>query len=451
MAATERAEAGRRAAADRREVGRWSMYSFANHGWVTTVGTVLIGQWLLSLAKNTAGGSGRTLFGVGPLHVSAAAFPSLVLAVAALLQIPVLPALGAAADTLAAKRRILAVTCAIGSVIAALLATTGGSGWLYAGLLFLLGTLVFGANDVVYNAFLPQLSAPERRNAVSSRGYAIGYLGSGLLLAINLALLQLRHSIGLSEATAVRVCFVSAGLWWAGFGFVSIAGMRERGAARPAAGRSGLGFRDVRATLRLLGSMPQARRYLIGYLFFSDAISSVIGLASTYLTHELYHDDAAKASPFLFSLILLIQFIAIGGSLLFARIARWIGTKRAILLSLVLWCFVVVYAYAVLRTKGEAVAMGIVLALVLGGSQALARSLYSQMVPRGHEAAFFGMYEICDRGTSWFAPLLFTIVVNATGSFRQAILSLIMLFLLGIGFLAGTDVDRARAEAVAVA
>jgi UMF1 family MFS transporter len=117
---------------------------------------------------------------------------------------------------------------------------------------------------------------------------------------------------------------------------------------------------------------------------------------------------------------------------------------------LVIWCFVVAYAYLALRSKGEAVFMGIVLALVLGGSQALSRSLYSQMVPRGREATFFGLYEICDRGTSWLAPLLFTLVVNTTGSFRQAILSLMALFLVGLVLLARTDTDQARAEAAAV-
>ncbi|PZS02245.1 MAG: MFS transporter [Pseudonocardiales bacterium] len=430
---------------DSREVSRWAFYGFANHGWTGAIGTVLIGPWLLALAKHAAGGTKHTLFSIGPLHLAASAFPSFALTVAALLQMPILPALGAAADTLAAKRRILMITCAAGSAVAALLATTAGGAWLLAGALFIIGSLLFGANDVVYNAYLPHLVPRNRRNAVSSRGFAVGYLGSGLLIAVDLAILQLRHAIGISESTAVRICFTSAGLWWAGFGLYAIAGLRERPAVRRATG--GRGFGDLRSTLRQLARMPQTRRYLISYLLFSDAISSVIGLASTYVTHELYDDDATRASPFLFALILLIQFIAIGGSLLFARIAGWVGTKRAVLISLVIWCFVVIYAYSALHTKSEAVAMGVVLAVVLGGSQALARSLFSQMVPRGHEAAYFGMYEICDRGTSWIAPLLFTLVVNATGSFRQAILSLIVLFVAGFVLLAATDVDAARTEA----
>ena len=461
---------------DERELRHWTAYAWANHGWVTTVGTVLIGPWLLALAKNDVGSGRATLFSIGPWHLSASSYPSFILAVAALLQIPVLPALGASADALSAKKTILRWTCGIGAGIAALLATSGGSAWLYAGIVFLAGNLVFGASDVVYNAFLPQIATPDRRDRASSRGFAAGYLGGGILLALDLALLQVHDAVGISQSTAVRLCYVSAGLWWAGFGVYAIAGLHDRtpdflpankrtsSAFGPATRRTappkrtgsafvggvGLGFGELRATLAMLRTMPQASRYLIGYLFFSDAISAVVALSSTYLTHELYGDDATRAAPFLFALILLIQFLAVGGSLLFARIARWTGTKNAILASLVIWCVVVVYAYAVLHTRAQAVAMGVVIALVLGGSQALARSLYSQMVPRGREATFFGLYEICDRGTSWIAPLLFTIVVDATGSFRQAILSLIALFAIGIVMLTVTDVDRARDEAAAV-
>ncbi len=430
---------------DRRELSAWALYSWANHAWVTTVGTVLIGPWLLALAGNAAG-AGGTLFSVLGWHLHPDAYPSLVIAVAALLQVVTLPALGAAADALNAKRRLLMLTCGAGSVITALLATTGGSAWLYAGVLFLAGNVVFGATDVVYNAFLPQISSAGERDRVSSRGYAVGYLGAGLLLALNLVTLRLHGALGIGETTAVRACYVTAALWWAVFGAVAIARIRERGAARPGPGRVGMGLAELRATVAELRNRPHTTRYLLGYLFFSDAISAVIALSSTYITHELFASNASAAAPFLFSLILLIQFIAVVGSLLFARVAAHIGTKNAVLAALVVWCLVIVYAYAALHTKTEAVAMGVVIALVLGGSQALARSLYSQMVPRGREATFFGFYEVCDRGTSWIAPLLFTLVVNATGSFRQAILSLIALFVLGFVLVAATNVDRARAE-----
>jgi UMF1 family MFS transporter len=433
---------------DQREIHRWAMYSFANHGWVTTVGTVLIGPWLLALGKKASGSNHATLFDLFGWHLSAAAYPSFVLAVAALLQVLTLPALGASADALSAKKRLLFLTCAMGSLTTALLATTGGSMWLYAGILFLLGNLIFGATDLMSNAFLAQIASPGRRNAASSHGFAIGYLGAGLLLTLNLALLKVHGSLGISKATAVRICFLQAALWWLLIGFWAISGLTERGAVT---GRAGHGFGELRDALRQLRAMPNAFRYLLAYLFYSDAISAVIGLSSTYITHELYNDSATRASTFLFELILLIQFIAIGGSLLFARAARIFGTKRTIVIALVIWCFVIIYAYVSLRSKAEAIAMGVVLALVLGGSQALSRALYAQMIPRGREATFFGLYEICDKGTSWMAPLLFTLVVNETGSFRQAILSLIALFLIGLILLLFTDTDRAQLEAAAAA
>ena len=186
---------------------------------------------------------------------------------------------------------------------------------------------------------------------------------------------------------------------------------------------------------------------MIAYLLFSDAISAVIGLSSTFITHELFGDSASKAATFLFALILLIQFVAMGGAVLAARIAARIGAQRAILASLTVWCLLILYTYLELHSKLQAVAVGIAIGIVLGGSQALARSLWSQLVPVGQEATYFGLYEVANEGTSWAAPLLFTIVVNATGSFRQAILSLLVLFIAGGVLLALTDLDAGLREA----
>jgi UMF1 family MFS transporter len=199
-------------------------------------------------------------------------------------------------------------------------------------------------------------------------------------------------------------------------------------------------------TVRLILGMPQTRRYLAAYLLFSDAISAVIGLSSTFITHELFGNSASRAATFLFALILLIQFVAMAGALAFAKLAAQIGAKRALLLGLAIWCAVILYTYAALHSKAQAVAAGVVIGTVLGGSQALARSLWSQLIPAGREAAFFGILEVANEGTAWVAPLLFTIVVNATGSYHQAILSLIVLFVAGGALLAITDLDAALLE-----
>lgn len=367
--------------------------------------------------------------------------------VAAILQLVLLPGVAAVVDRRGDKRRWLAGACGGGSVICALLALTGGHQWLLAGVLFLAGSVVEGVSDLVWNGMLPELASPARTDAVSSRGTAVGYLGAGVILAIDLVLLQIQPTLGLSKSAAVRICFLTAAAWWAGFGFRSLRRLHPR--RRAAATRTAAGdgtWRRLRADLALLRTMPQTRRFVVAYLCFADAMSAVIALASTFLTHELFADNSTRASPFLFELILLIQFVAMAGAALSSRMARRIGTKRTVLVTLVIWCAVIVFAYAALHTEAEAVAMGVVIGVVLGGTTALARSLFARMVPAGREVTFFSLYEVCSKGTAWIAPLLFTIVVDVTGSFRQAILSLILLFALGLVLLLRTDTDTADRE-----
>ena len=173
----------------------------------------------------------------------------------------------------------------------------------------------------------------------------------------------------------------------------------------------------------------------------------MISLSAIFLTHELFDDSTTKATTFLLVLILVIQFVALGGALLGGRLAARIGAKPVLVATLVVWLAVIVYAWAGVHDKAEAVVAGVVTGVALGITTPLARSLFSQMVPAGHEAAFFSLYEVCNQGTAFMAPLLFTVVVDVTGSFRQAILSLVVLFAAGLFLLVRTDVDAAAAEA----
>jgi UMF1 family MFS transporter len=186
-------------------------------------------------------------------------------------------------------------------------------------------------------------------------------------------------------------------------------------------------------------------------MLFNDGIQTVISMASLFLSQELF---VARGLPedqsFLVGLVLMIQFVAFFGAHLFARIAAATGASRAILLSLAIWTATILYAYGWLQTVGQAWVMGAVIATVLGGSQALSRSLFSQMIPAGREASFFGLYEISERGTSWIGPVLFGIVAARTNSYREAILSLIVLFVAGMAVLLLTDTDRAVRDAAGV-
>ncbi|MBC8076951.1 MAG: MFS transporter, partial [Chloroflexales bacterium] len=277
----------------------------------------------------------------------------------------------------------------------------------------------------------------------------------GVLLALNFALLVAAQNglVPFGAGVAVRISLLSAGVWWGAFALVAFARLRTRPPGRILPRGQALltsGFGEVIGTFRELRRLPNTLRYLVGYLFFNDGIQTVIGLSSVFLAQELFSPadrQNGTAAAFSLQIYLLVQFVAFGGALLFERIARLVGTKRAIMISLAIWAGIVIYAYGFLQTTGQALGMAVVLALVLGGSQALSRALFSRMIPRGREASFFGIYEVSERGTSWIGPLIFGIVVSATGSYRQAILSLIVLFVVGLIILSFTNTDKAIRDA----
>jgi UMF1 family MFS transporter len=436
---------------DRREIFGWMMYDWANSAFQTTVVTALAGPYLTALAQNTVGENGVVLR-AGPFAtVTAKSLYPYCIALSVFLQIFLLPILGAVADYTRLKKPLMAVFCYAGAAATSLLFFVWGERYLAGALLLVVANLSFGASIVLYNAYLNDIATEDRRDEVSSRGYALGYLGGGLLLAANLALVAFAGPLGISRGLAVRLSLMSAGLWWGGFAAITFALLKPRAPARRAShGRSpvALALRELAKTVRELRRLRQTLRYLVAYMSFNDGIQTIISISSVFLAQELF---VAKGRPvsesFLMGLILMVQFVAFFGSLVFERIAAAIGTKRAILLSLAIWTAIVIYAYGFLQTIAQAWVMGALIAIVLGGSQALSRSLFSQMIPAGREASFFGLYEISERGTSWIGPLVFGIVVGATNSYRQAILSLIVLFIVGMLVLALTDTDRAVQDA----
>jgi UMF1 family MFS transporter len=435
---------------DGREIAGWVMYDWANSAFQTTVVTVLFGPYLTALAQAAIGENG-TAFTVGPVAVTAKSLFPYCVSLSVFLQVFLLPVLGAIADYTSLKKRLMAIFCYTGATATCLLFFINERSYLLGGAIFVAANLAFGGSLVLYNAFLNDISTLDRRDQVSSRGYAFGYLGGGVLLALNLALMLNAGALGMSRGLAVRISLLSAGLWWGGFAALTFIRLRSRPAPRVARdGQSPIaaGFAQVVATIRELRRLPYTFRYLVAYTLYNDGIQTIISTASVFLAQELF---VARGLPtnesFLIGLVLMIQLVAFFGALLFERIARAVGTKNAILLSLALWTGVVVYSYRFLQTTGQAWVMGGVIAIVLGGSQALSRSLFSQMIPRGREASFFGLYEISERGTSWIGPLIFGIVAGATNSYRQAVLSLIVLLAGGMLVLFVTDTDAAIRDA----
>lgn len=426
----------------KREQRGWYMYDWANSTFSSTVVTLFLGPYLTVLAKAAAGPDGR----VHPLGipVDPRSWWGYLISVSVITQVFLLPLAGTIADFSAHKKRLMAAFAYAGAAATAAMFFLAGRDYLAGGILFLIANLAFGASIVVYNSFLTDIAPPEQRDAVSSKGWGIGYLGGGLLLALNLALFGKAQSLGISDALAVRINLASAGIWWALFTVIPLLTLRNRppGRRRMSADRLASSFIAFAATVREMRAYPQTLRFLLAFLLYNDAVQTVITLAAQFGNDELKISMAD-----LTMVILMVQFVAFFGSLLFDWVAAWIGAKPAVMVSLIVWTGVLVAMYVSVRTRNQFFVAAAVVAIVLGGTQALSRSLFSQMIPKGREAEYFGVYEISDKGTSWLCPLLFGLALQFTGSYRLAILSLVTFFLAGLLVLATVNVGRAASEA----
>jgi MFS transporter, UMF1 family len=440
---------------DRREIFGWAMYDWANSAFSTTVGTVFLGPYVASLAASAGKLYPDGLARLGRIPIAPDSFFPYCISISVALQVLFLPILGAIADYSHLRKRMLQLFATLGAILSILLFLVTDSIWWLGGLLFIGANLAFGAAVVFYNAYLPDIASEDQRDRVSSFGWAMGYLGDGILLALNLAFFMFHEKLGVPTALAIRINLASAGVWWLLFSFVTWSRLRPRHARRPLpAGQTyiGLGFAQLARTVREIGHFPETMKFLGAYFLYNDGIQTVISVSSTFAAAPLLRGGLELDLNTLTIVILIIQFTAFFGALLWGRLAAWVGAKRSILTSLVIWSGVVIYAYFGMKGQSrvlEFTLLGVVIALVLGGSQAISRSLFAQMIPAGREAEFYSFYEVSDRGTSWIGPLLFGLVNQLSGSLRPAILSLIFFFVVGLAALPFVNEHKAAEDAKA--
>lgn len=456
--------------ARRAEQRAWYFYDWANSAFVTTTATVLFGPYLTVIAEIAACGSAGTqddpcrgTLSVLGIPIAAGSLAPYAVTFATLVSAVLLPLVGALADRTARKRQMMAGFAWLGALAAAAMVFVTGSNWQLGVTLLVIASICLGSSMVVYDAILNQIAAEADRDRVSSRGWALGYLGGGLLLAVNLAIIQL-EPFGLDRSGAVRLCLLSAGLWWGLWTIVPYRGIRDRmplavvdvatvdvsaanvsdeGARGAQPGLARQAFGQLAHTLRHARTYPETLKFLLAYLLYNDGIQTVIYASSIYATRELHLGESN-----LIVAILIVQFVAVGGALALGRVAGRIGGKHTVLTSLVLWIVVVSAAYFL--PVGEFmpfVALAIGIGFVLGGSQALSRSTYSLLIPRGKEAEYFGLYQAAERGTSWFGTLAFGITFQMTGSYRSSILVLLVFFILGFALLAKVNLRRGITDA----
>lgn len=418
------------------------MYDWANSAYTTTTLAVLMPALFTGEIMPEGGFEilgrvfdGESLFGY-------------TVSFAALLAFLLSPVLGAVGDFSGSKLKFLKVFAYAGAALSTLFALAGPGDVWYTIILFLVVESCWAIAAVFYDSFLPHISSPDTIDKVSSKGYAFGYLGGGIQFLMSLILLQVSPESFAS--TAARIGIVAAGIWWLGFAIFSFSRLQEPTDAEPLPAEfhnrwrpfayTKIGFARTLATTRRLRRFPQLLLFLVAFLLYNDGVQTVISISAPYATETLRLSTADVALAFL-----AVQVVAFGGALAFGWLSGRIGVKAAILFSLVLWTGVSVLGYFLpagefLPFLGLAVSVG----LVLGGTQALSRSLYGSMIPAEASAEFYGFYSVFSKFASIWGPLVFALVNDITGSSRNAILSLVFFFLMGFILLSRVDIARAR-------
>jgi len=414
----------------------WCLYDWANSAFATVILSAVLPVYFAAIAP--PGGillGGRT--------VPATAVWGYTVALSMLLVASVAPMLGNLADRHALKKPLLIICATVGSGATALLYFAGDGAWLLAATLFLSANIGFAAGNIFYNAFLTDLANGVEADRLSSKAYAWGYLGGGLALSLVFLLIEGHAWFGLAgKGEATRLGFLLTGAWWLLFALPAFRWLQES-PVRPDAHRLHTPA-DYLRLAKELADYPDLLRFLLAFLLYNDGIQTIIAIAAIFASVEL-----GLSTGTILGCYLMIQFLAMPATMLTARLAaRW-GSKRSVMATLVVFTVITIYA-ATMRSAIEFWILGAAVALVLGGSQALSRSLYAGLVPRQRSAEFFSFFAISSKFASILGPLVFALLIDLTGSNRFAILSLTLFFVVGLALLAGVDIERGRQRVNAV-
>lgn len=416
----------------------WYVYDWANSAYTTSVITVFIGPYLTALANSQADKYGNLdIFG---FKIFANSIFAYVISISVILQFILMPLIGTIADKLGNNKLLMGLFAYVGAITTSLFYFSKDDNYEYTSTLLILSNVCFGISIVLYNSYLGYISTEKERDSVSSIGWAIGYLGGAILLGINLLLVSKAEDFGLTTGEAVRYSLLSAGLWWGVFSIVPMIGLNSlRNETRFRLDHITSSLKEIKNTLFEISKNKVLFKFLIAFLLYNDGVQAVIALAATFGSIELKlnNDVLIKA-------ILLVQVVAFIGSLLFNFLAKYTTSKSALIVSIVVWIFAITYAFQFLFTENDFYILSVIIGLVLGGTQALSRSIYSQLIPKGKEAEYFSFYELSDKGTSWLGTLIFAISLQFTHSYRIAILSLILFFIAGLVILFSTKIENNR-------
>lgn len=426
----------------RPELRAWAMYDWANSAMVTTITAAVFPIYYVRVA-----GAGMDPARATQSYATSTTIGLTIIAVLA-------PLLGTLADYVAIKKRLLGTFMGIGVAAVAMMFFIYRGDLLLASVLFILANIGVNGSFVFYEALLPHIASTEEMDRVSTAAYALGYIGGGLLLAVQLAWIMSPGTFGLPSGEGLspeqatlpsRLAFLSVAVWWVAFSVPMFRSVAEPPVKLEEDERTGenpvkVAFIRLGETFRDLRGYKPAFLMLVAFLIYNDGIGTIIRMATAYGT------ELGIGESFLIGAIMLVQFVGVPFSFLFGSLAGKIGTKAAIFVGLAAYTAISVLGYR-MHDGRDFLILACLVGVVQGGTQALSRSLFASMIPRHRSGEFFGFWGVFEKFAGIFGPLVFTVILAATGSSRNAILSVIVFFVVGGVLLAFVDVEAGRRSA----
>lgn len=417
---------------DQKKIYAWALYDWANSAFAT----VILATVLPIFYKDVAG--------INLPDNLATSYWGYTQTIAMVIIALVSPILGAAADYSDSKKTFLKFFVLLGTTATALLFFVNEGNYLLASFFFIIANIGFSGGNVFYDGFLPDISDSDSIDYISSLGYAAGYLGGGLVLAVNLLMVSKPGIFGISSITrAIQLSFVTVAIWWFVFSLPAFKYLpeAERKAEKiPLGEYSKMAFGRLKSTFIHIRKYRELWKFLLAFWLYNDGIGTIIRMAT------IYGREVGIGQTDLIGALLLTQFVGIPFALIFARIAGKITAKKGIYLALIVYICITFYGYFLDSALDFWILAGIV-GMVQGGAQALSRSLYGAMVPEGKSAEFFGFFGVSSKFAAIIGPTVFAYTGQLTGSSRYGILAVAFFFILGIFFLSRVDVEKGKREA----
>lgn len=406
-------------------VRSWIMYDWANSVYNLVITTAVFPIYYSNVTNAAPNGMVSFL----GLSIKNTVLYSYALSSAFLIIALMSPLLSGIADNRGSKKFFMKIFCIIGATACMALYFFNSTHTVTWGILaFMIATMGYAGSIVFYNAFLPEIAPEHMHDTISARGYAMGYIGSSLLLILNLVMIQKPQFFGIADAgMATRIAFVSVGVWWLSFAFITFKGLPESAKNRQQTDYLKQGYKAMFKVWQQLKGQAALRRFLLAFFFYNMGVQTVMYVASLFGANEI-----KMSQSLLIATLLVIQFVAVCGALLFAWFSKMWGNINALCIATLIWIIVCCSAYFIYESTPFIILAGVV-GLVMGGIQALSRATFAKWLPDndGH-ASYFSFYDVCDKVGMVLGTLSFGLIEAITGSMRNSIFALATFFIIGM-------------------